>query len=432
MSVILTQKYRHLVEKEGFDRMYHIALSFFPLLIDVAKSGKLTEIISFTVWELMHTLKLFPKSQYIIFEDHNPYIIKEGDLLEDLDFSKSEYDIKPTQNWKLFYKDSKGTIFGCLASADNILYKSTDGGKSIQKIKEFQRGITSVFITSDDLLFVNCWGRLYKSTDAGKSFKLSLELTYEDSYIFHHNGMTELPNGMLLIGEYGNVPVDGAWANIAYIYASSDKGQSWEKSDFLKKQGINKHVHLIRYSRLLDRVILADGDNKKKLWISDKLDDFDIKTHNWKLVNRFHIQIGGYTSAAEVDSKLILGTDYLGGTNFIVESRDGKKFKKMVIPDPYRRSPLMDLVKRESKDGEEIWTVLNNPISSNARCLLMCTKNGGKSWKRVIEYDGTKNLIMINSGSSKTDKSITIAITSYKKDGDINGVCYEIRDKSYD
>ena len=429
MSVILTQKYSHLVEKQGLDRVLHIGLSFFPLLFDVARSGKIREIISFGIWEVRHTLGLFPKSQYIVFDDKEPYIIKEGDILGELDFSNSSFEIKRTQNWKVSHRDSKEIIFGCLASEDNILYKSLDAGKSIEKIEEFKLGITSIYISNEDVIFVNTWGKLYRSTDNGKSFELSLELTYDDSYIFHHNGMTQLPNGELLIGEYGNVPVDGVWANIANMYASSDLGKSWEKSDFLKKQGINKHVHLIKYSKLLDKVILADGDNKKKLWLSSKLDNFDLKTHKWNLINKFHIQIGGYTSCAENESKLILGTDYLGGTNFLVETKDGKKYKKRVIPDPYRRSPLMDLVTRSSKDTDEIWAVLNNPISSNAKCLLMCTKNGGKSWSRVVEYDGTKNLILINSGSTKSRESISFAITSYEVDGGKKGVCYEIKDK---
>jgi hypothetical protein len=427
MSVILTQKYSHLVEKQGLDRVFHIALSFFPLLIDVAKSGKLREIISFGIWEVRHTLGLFPKSQYIVFDENEPLVIKEGDVLGSLDFSNSAFKIERTQNWKVSHRDSKEIIFGCLASEDNILYKSVDAGKSIDKVQEFERGITSIYITAEDIMFVNTWGKLYKSTDNGDTFELSLELTYDDSYIFHHNGMTQLPNGELLIGEYGNVPVDGAWANIANIYASSDLGESWEKSDFLKKQGINKHVHLIKYSKLLNKIVLADGDNKKKLWLSGELENFDLKTHPWKLVNKFHIQMGGYTSAAESDSKMILGTDYLGGTNFLVETRDGKKYKKRVIPDPYRRSPLMDLVRRVSTDADEIWAVLNNPISSNARCLLMCTKNGGESWSRVVEYDGTKNLILINSGSTKPRESISFAITSYEVDGGKKGVCYEIK-----
>lgn len=430
MSVILTQKYSHLIEKQGFDRVLHIALSFFPLLIDVARSGKLREIISFGIWEIRHVLGLFPKSQYIVFDESEPLIIKESDVLGNLDFSDSKFKIIRTQNWKVSHRDSKEIIFGCLASEDNILYKSMEDGKSIKKVKEFERGITSIFISQEDVIFVNTWGTLYKSIDEGISFELSLELTYDDSYIFHHNGMTQIPSGVLLIGEYGNVPIDGSWANIANIYASSDLGVTWEKSDFLKKEGINKHVHLIKYSKLLNKIILADGDNKKKLWLSSDLENFDLKTHAWQLINRFHIQIGGYTSCAETDSKMILGTDYLGGTNFLVETSEGKKYRKKVIPDPYRRSPLMDLVTRLSKDGEEIWAVLNNPISSNAKCLLMCTKNGGKSWTRVVEYDGTKNLILISSGSTNPLNSISFAITSYKVDGGKKGVCYEIKDKN--
>ncbi len=435
MSVILTQKYKHLIEKEGFDRVFHIVLSFFPLLMDVIKSGKLVEIVSFGIWELRYKLGLYSKDQYIIFDDSEPFIIKDGDEVGTLDFESftknQPFEIKRIQNWKLIYKNSENVIFGCLASDDKVLYGSKDDGKTIYKIKEFERGISSIFVSFENILFVNTWGTLYRSSNLGNSFELSLTLSQEDSYIYHNNGMTEIPSGELLIGEYGNVSKNGVWANLAYIYASSDSGKTWKKSDFLKKKGINKHVHLIKYSKLLNRIVLTDGDNKKKLWLSSNLNNFDLLSHPWQLINRFHIQIGGYTSMVENESKVFLGTDYLGGTNFLVETKDGKKYKKKLIPDPYRRSPIMNLLRRVSKENDEIWAILNNQISSNAKCLLMCSKNGGKSWSRILECDGTKNLILINSAGTKPSNTISIALTSSKIDADDkNGVSYEIRDKN--
>src|SRR3970040_3118004 len=101
--------------------------------------------------------------------------------------------------------------------------------------------------------------------------------------------------------------------------------------------------------------MMADGDNYKKLWLSDSLDRSDHENPNWKPVNRFHIQMGGYTSVVESDGRIFFGTDYQGGTNFWVESTDGKKFTKKIVPDPYRRSRIDNMVPRKSKIGVEIW-----------------------------------------------------------------------------
>ena len=429
MGTIITKKYSHLAEKKGLNKVYHMALSFFPLLIDVAKSGKLREISSFAIWELRHKAGLFSHETYITFEKNEPFILKEGDEIGAYNFedaTKEEtFEIKLTRNWKLTHKDSKECLFGCLADDNTVLYKSEDNGKTLEKLHTFKWVIKAIFISKEDVIFVDTKGEIYRSEDAGKTFELSLELSEEDSSIFHHYGMTQTPSGELLVGEYGNVAKDGLWANIAYIYGSSDLGKTWERSDFLKKQGVNKHVHMIKYSKLLDRLILADGDNKKQLWISKSLENFKFSQNPWNLITKFHLQMGGYTSMVETDSKMILGTDYLGGTNFLVETTDGKNFSKKVIPDPYRRSPVHDLIRR----GSEIWSVLNNPNSKDTKSLLMVSKNGGESWRRVIEYDGTKHLIMINSGSLKPSSSITFAITSMVEGGGDRGVCYEIKDK---
>ncbi len=431
MGTIITKKYSHLAEKKGLDKAFHLALAFFPLVKDVIKSGKLREISSFAVWEARHKMGLFSKNAYIRFDEHMPFILKEDDALASYNFDENTkdeaFEIKLTRNWKLFHRDSHNTIYGCLADDNTVLYKSIDNGKTLEKLHTFKWVIKAIFISQEDVIFVDTKGEIYRSDDAGKSFLLSLNLSEKDSSIFHHYGMTQIPDGRLFIGEYGNVAKEGLWANIAYIYGSSDLGKSWERSDFLKKQGVNKHVHMIKYSKVLDRLILADGDNKKQLWISKDLIKFKFSQNPWNLVTKFHIQMGGYTSMVEHDNKMIFGTDYLGGTNFLVESYDGKKFTKKVIPDPYRRSPIHDLIRR----GNEIWSVLNNPNSKDAKSLLMMSNNGGKSWKRVIEYDGTKHLIMINSGDLSAAKRISFAITAMVEGGGERGVCYEIRDKEF-
>jgi hypothetical protein len=159
--------------------------------------------------------------------------------------------------------------------------------------------------------------------------------------------------------------------------------------------------------------MMADGDNYKKLWLSDSLDVSDPENPDWKPVNRFHIQMGGYTSVVESDGRIFFGTDYQGGTNFIVESTDGKKFTRKIVPDPYRRSPIDNMVLRKSKRGNEIWG--NLPFSTpNTKCLLMYTADNGKSWNRVFEYNRSTHTVWLVSSSNEIEDALYFSAADSK------------------
>ncbi len=424
MSVILTQKYAHIIEKRGLKRVFYILINFFPLITDIYKSGKLTELVSFAIWEFLHTFKIYKKEDYLRFCDKSPLVLKKNSDISKLNFDNEDFSITRVENWKVLFIDKKGDIYATLADDPKTLYKK-EKNSTIKKVYSFKDIINSIFVTKKGVVLVCSCGNLYRSDDKAKSFEKILKLSNPqnpESYIFHSNGFTEDENGAVFIGEYGNVAKDGAWMNVANIYKSQDDAKSWQKSDFLKKKGVNKHIHMIKYSKILKRVFLTDGDNLKKLWISEKEGDFDIDKE-WKLVNRFHIQMGGYTSMCESLDKIYLGTDYLGGTNFLVATKDLKRFEKKVIPDPYRRSPIMNLKKLDSKKSS-IWAILHNPISSKTRCVLIYKKEGQDCWRRVLEYDGTVHEIQLNSDTNSKQKSIFFALTDKRKN---IGVCYEIR-----
>jgi hypothetical protein len=134
--------------------------------------------------------------------------------------------------------------------------------------------------------------------------------------------------------------------------------------------------------------------------------------------------MGGHTSITESDGKILFGTDYMGGTNFILETTDCTKFCKKVIPDPYRRSPIMQLVQRRSKRGNEIWALL--PYSTTgSRCLLMYTADRGESWNKVFEYSGvTHGVQLIGSSTEITD----VLYLSVRGPENSNRVVYKICD----
>ena len=123
--------------------------------------------------------------------------------------------------------------------------------------------------------------------------------------------------------------------NLASLYVSKDGGSHWEKTDFLQQQGVNKHIHLVKYSARLKQLFLTDGDNKKQLWRNEGLQKFtqqdSKRLFGWQLLNRFHWQMGGYTSMLNHDEGVMFGTDYLGGTNFMVHTDNGLAFRREVI-----------------------------------------------------------------------------------------------------
>jgi photosystem II stability/assembly factor-like uncharacterized protein len=329
-------------------------------------------------------------------------------------------------NWKILFIHSSGDLFGCLYPNDCDLYRSIDDGKSVSFVHSFPEQIKSIFISNHNSLLVCVKGAIYHSADDGISFQKVLDLGSPISFIRYNNAITETPDGILYMGEYGNIYDKNGWRKLAFLYSSIDDGKSWRKSDFLIGKGTNKHVHIVKYSKVLQRLMVADGDNYKKLWISGPLDTFNFDNLDLKPVNRFHIQMGGYTSAVESNGKIFFGTDYQGGTNFIVETTDGRVYKKKVVPDPYRRSPIDNLLVRKSARGNEIWG--NLPYSTtNSKCLLMVSTDDGISWEKVFEYNrSTYTVWLISSSIDPTDKvylSVENALNNER-------VVYKISDKA--
>ena len=412
----LTKQYSVLFEKKS-------GKNLFSFVHDVYKSGKSREIVSFIIWELFHKLKLFPKADYLTFNNHQALTfenerLSSSDFHQKLDNFFSSRGLRVTSsdhNWKVLFKNNDGEIFGCLYPDDQDLYKSIDHGKSILFVKRFPERIKSIFISSQKTIFVCVLGAIYKSSEDGVTFKKTLDLGSSASFFRFNNAMTETPDKTLMIGEYGNIWDKTGWRNLANLYYSFDHGETWQTSDFLKRQGTNKHVHIVGYSKLLNRLLVADGDNYKRLWISGSLDTLDFENPTWKAVNKFHIQMGGYTSSVESDGKLLFGTDYQGGTNFIVETRDGRKFTKRIMPDPYRRSPIDNMVLRKSKTGNEIWA--NLPYSTaGTKCLLMYSADGGKSWAKVFEYSRMTHTVWLISSSNEIADDLYLSIEDLQND----------------
>jgi hypothetical protein len=385
---------------------------------DVYQYGKLRELTSFVAWELLHKLRLYPKARYLPFDAEPPFTLDRRASaplasqpgLEGAFRARGLAVTRAAHDWKTLFLCPRGEIFGCVYPEDHVLYKSTDGGQSLQALERFPEGIKSIYVSSQHSVFVSVGGAVYRGRDDGRAFSRAFDFASTDSFFRHNNAMTETPTGTLIVGEYGNVWEGSRWRSLAYLYFSEDEGLTWHSSDFLIRAGANKHVHLVKYSKSLGKVFVADGDNLKKLWVSDASSAGELRDpSSWRAVNRFHIQMGGYTSIVDGDGKVVFGTDYQGGTNFIIETTDARSYAKTVVPDPYRRSPIDNMVRRNTLDGHEIWA--NLPYSTaNSMGLLMYTADAGRSWRRLLQYSRSTHKVWLLSASTEGAAAVYVSV----------------------
>ena len=171
---------------------------------------------------------------------------------------------------------------------------------------------------------------------------------------------------------------------------------------------MNKHVHILKWSNLIQGLVMTDGDNQKNIWVNRSDCNFESPSKNskkgWKRLNKNHLQKGGYTAIAEINATILLGTDYNGGSNFLAVTSNMLDFKFKTIPNPYRRAPFDRIVVRlNAKNELEVWSSLVFWNSESVKSLLMVSYDHGQTWKKVVEYDGTQlNLRLISMSNTIT------------------------------
>lgn len=375
-------------------------------------------MLSFIGWEFLYKIKYYGPVKTISLSDHPPLTIDAAGKLMYASASnaKQPYRVEASRiDWKYRFTDSQGEVWGCEFRQNTKLLRVQDG-QTPQTVWTFPVAIRSMHVTNE-AIFVCAGGILYRSPKVTTTFEPVLQLTTSESYFLFNNGFTVMPDGTLLLGEYASVWQNNRWVNLAYLYISKTDGRSWETSDFLQRQGVNKHIHLVKYSPLLNQVFMTDGDNKKQLWRNQTLTHYtqsaNRNRNGWHLTNRFHWQMGGYTSMLDHEQGVVFGTDYLGGTNFLVHTTDGRTFRKEVIPNPYRRSPVINMVARRVGTQTELWALLHNSVVPEKSCVLMYSQDNGKTWHRFIEYDGRQHEIQLVSSASGANGELYFCIRQW-------------------
>jgi hypothetical protein len=373
----------------------------FSFVFSVLRHDKTKELFSFILWELKYVLGFY-KAKMIKFNS-SPFINLTEKALISCAFLK-----KTATDWNIICFDKNGDLYGSKKINPEQLYLWREG-KSVPLFALCSE-ITGIFIAESGTLFVSSGGKVFRYSSGTLSDGPVFEFSTTKS-IFLSSAFTEDKYGTLFVGEYVNLFYK-KWHFAAYLYCSTDDGKSWIRTDFLKEKGTNKHIHIVKWSPLLDGLVLTDGDNNKKLWFCKSGGDCNRMNPGlgWKDISKRHVKMGGYTTMLETDNRIIFGTDYNGGTNFLVSTADLSVFDKRVIPNPYRRSRFTNMVMTRQNGSVRIWAGLLGDSGGKIKSLLMMSADEGQTWNKIIEYDGKLFRVNILNNSKQIHDKLYISI----------------------
>ncbi|PKL84726.1 MAG: hypothetical protein CVV22_11510 [Ignavibacteriae bacterium HGW-Ignavibacteriae-1] len=415
----LTESYKDLFKQRNLATLGKALLMLPKFVRDVIRSGKTEELSSFMLWEIKHQLGLFGKSKYLKLSKQSSYEVEalENSLNEVFVNSDSRKKVKKSAYkwWKVFHKGN--LLVGALFESKNQISVVDRESGTITHLTKFDGEVMSVFVSSENIIYVCTLGFVYRGT-AKSEFVKVVDYAYRLSYFRNNCGMTELPDGTLIVCEYGVLWENGRWVSLAYLYISRDNGVTWKATDFLIKDDVNKHVHLVKYLKNLNKLCLTDGDNHKRLRFNDTLLDLESifrksDDDGWRTINKHHVGMGGHTAVVEYGNSVFFGSDYLGGTNFMIRTDDSFNFVYQVLPDPFRRNAISHLITKNGENGVEIWAFIADLGNFNhTKGMIMYSSDSGQSWSQFFEYDGNDYVIEIVSAADEVVDTIFISLTN--------------------
>ncbi|GGA11511.1 hypothetical protein GCM10008018_65770 [Paenibacillus marchantiophytorum] len=403
----ITKEFASFLNLRGLPLLVEIIRRSKTFILYLFINKKFEEFLSFLVWEIVHFLKINRKN---VIHLMNISSLKYSDE-EMLDRDKFNWKIEGGTcellpvSWTLVYIVSNEEMLGVANNRLNVLVRSNNEGTTYTDVFTFSSCIDAIYVSHNYNIYVCSDGNVYKSKDNGATFNVVLQLSTPHSVFIHNYGITEDDKGTIFLGEYANVWVEKkGWKNVAYIYYCPNNSENFTRSDFFIKEGANKHIHMIRYCSYLKKLFVTDGDNKKRVWINDSMQNYSVRSsanqRGWRLINKRHIDTGGYTSVVSLTDGVLFGSDYLGGTNFIIKTVDGIKMSKKTLPDPIRRNPIYSIVNVKSRNRNQVWVNSVNDLGrQDAKAVLFYSNDNGETWFNFIEYDGLKCKIEIRSAS---------------------------------
>ena len=227
-----------------------------------------------------------------------------------------------------------------------------------------------------------------------------------------NHGMDETPQG-LIIGEYGNVTSRtwNFWKSMACLYLTQDDGESWCCFDYLVRTGA-KHVHLVKYSRRFGRLLVTDGDKRKRSYWVGLIDQMKPREFEETRFDSF-TRGGGHTGFAETENATLLGTDYRIAPNSLICVRSPEDSSARMLPRPYRHSPVMNMLCIKYRAGTITFAHLYNGLCPRCQNALIYSNDDGNSWCRLIEFDKHVEFSIANAQQG-TNRSMVVSFRNTK------------------
>jgi len=322
--------------------------------------------------------------------------------------------VESATKWFIITESADGMIFGATQDRPNMLQRADNVSSTPTKLFEFKQPILCIFISSSNRIFVATKGMVYLSKNGGSHFDPVLQLSDGNSTVWHNHGIDETPRG-LVIGEYGNI-IDTSrrwnfWKSVAYLYWSHDDGENWHRVDYLVRNGA-KHVHLVKYSRRFARLLVTDGDKRKRsYWVSliDQMKPRDFKEARFDSF----AWGGGHSAFAETENATLLGTDYRIAPNSIICVRSSEDSTARMLSRPYRHSPVLNMLCMKYRAGTITFAYLEGGLCGWCQNALIYSDDDGDSWYRLIEFDEYVQFYIANAQQG-TNRSLVLSFKNTK------------------
>jgi len=320
--------------------------------------------------------------------------------------------VESATRWFIITQSSDGMIFGATDDRPHVLQRADNLLSAPTELFEFNKPIFSVFISSSNRIFVATKGVVYLGKNGGSHFDPVLQLSDVESTVWHNHGMDETPQG-LVIGEYGNVTSRtwNFWKSMACLYLTQDDGESWCCVDYLVRTGA-KHVHLVKYSRRFGRLLVTDGDKRKRSYWVGLIDQMKPREFEETRFDSF-TRGGGHTGFAETENATFLGTDYRIAPNSLICVRSPEDSSARMLPRPYRHSPVMNMFCIKYRAGTITFAHLYNGLCPRCQNALIYSNDDGNSWCRLIEFDKHVEFSIANAQQG-TNRSMVVSFRNTK------------------
>lgn len=203
-------------------------LGYCDAVLFASQTGKLREMLYFAVLEMYYWWsQVFRVSSRLIEFKDIPFLrYRPEDCLDFADLAATLrfhnlFAVETPTKWSIITEARDGAIFGTTLDRPHVLQRSENLFSTPVEMFVFSQSILAIFISDSGHLFVATKGRLYLSEDGGTHFDVTLQLSHDDSYVWHNHGIDETPEG-LVVGEYGSIVERSRtpffWKSVAYLY----------------------------------------------------------------------------------------------------------------------------------------------------------------------------------------------------------------------